>query len=66
MPHIAPYANCGKTEGKIKKMSPGPPAGSAPSAKTVVKIAIPASIAIAVSKAITHSADRNKFCFRLR
>ena len=46
----------------MKKIKPGPPAGSAPSANTLVNIATPASIAIAVSSAITQSADPNKSC----
>ena len=66
VPQTEPYASCGNIEGKIKKIRPGPPAGSAPRANTVVKIATPASIAIAVSKAITHKAEFNRFWFRSR
>ena len=58
---IVPPAISGKTDGKITKINPGPEAGSAPNAKTVVKIATPANIAIAVSKKITHNAEERRF-----
>ena len=39
-----------KTPGRVWKINPGPAAGSNQTAKTAVKIAIPAIIAINVSK----------------
>ena len=66
VPHKVPPANCENTEGKTTKIRPGPSAGFAPKAKTVVKIAMPASMAIAVSSAMTHTAEFNKFCFLFR
>ena len=52
--------------GKIKKINPAPPAGSAPRANTVVKIATPASIAITVSRKITQRAEFNRFWSRFK
>ena len=50
----------------MTKINPGPSAGLAPNANTVVNIATPANIAMAVSKNITHSAELIKFCFLSR
>ena len=66
VPHIVPPVNCAKTVGNTTKINPGPSAGLAPKAKTVVKIATPASMAMAVSKKRTHRAEFIKFCFLSR
>ena len=66
VPHTNPPASWGKMVGRTTKINPGPSAGLAPRANTVVKIATPASIAMAVSKVITHNAELRKVCFRPR
>ena len=59
-PHSVPPAIWGNIVGSATKIKPGPESGLAPSAKTVAKIAIPAIIAIMVSKRIIHKAEDNK------
>ena len=52
--HIVPPASWVNTDGRTTNINPGPSAGFAPRAKTVVKIAIPANKAIKVSMTIIH------------
>ena len=66
VPHTKPPPICGNIVGNTTKISPAPALGSAPIAKTMVKIAVPASIAIAVSNRITHIAELKRFCFLSR
>ena len=53
-------------DGKITKINPGPSAGLAPKANTVVNIAIPAIRAIPVSSIKTQIAELKRFCSFLR
>ena len=62
LPQRSPPANAGKIVGNTTKINPGPPAGSAPTENTVVKIANPANSAIPVSSNKTQSADLRRFC----
>ena len=63
VPHISPPPIWGNIVGSTTKISPAPSLGSAPIAKTIVKIAVPASIAIPVSNRMTHIAELTRFCF---
>ena len=65
-PQITPPPICGKIVGNTTKIKPAPALGSAPIAKTIVKIAVPASIAMKVSNRITQIAELNRFCFLSR
>ena len=65
-PQITPPPICGKIVGNTTKIKPAPALGSAPIAKTMVKIAVPANIAMKVSNRITQIAELNRFCFLSR
>ena len=63
VPQINPPPIWGNIVGKTTKIRPAPALGSAPMANTIVKIAVPASMAIAVSRRITQIAEFKRFCF---